>query len=72
MDGPHHICHSRSCVHLTTRRARGIPAPVTLPVLPPANENPKDSINQLAEGFVNSLQVRLMLKIACVKCISNG
>jgi len=40
-------------------RARGIPAPVTLPLLPPLNENPKDSINQLAEGFVNSLQVRL-------------
>ncbi|KAF5831164.1 hypothetical protein DUNSADRAFT_13493 [Dunaliella salina] len=40
-------------------RSRGIPAPISLPTLPPESENPKDSINQLAEDFVNSLQANL-------------
>lgn len=40
-------------------RGRGIPAPVVLPVLPPANQNPRDSVNQLSEGFIHSLQASL-------------
>lgn len=40
-------------------RGRGIPGPVVLPALPPANLNPRDSVNQLSEGFINSMQAAL-------------
>lgn len=40
-------------------RGRSIPAPVTLPALPPEHINPRNSVNQLSEGFVNGMQANL-------------